>query len=715
MLPDELTAILRGDHSSPFAELGPQRVPGGWRFRTFQPKAERVDLIDAGPMTRLADEGLFEIELAEPLDNWRVEVTNHEGHSWEILDPYSFRPQLSDFDLHLLGEGTLIRGHETFGAKVQHRNGVPGVRFAVWAPNAKRVSVVGPFNHWDGRCHPMQLRGGSGVWELFIPELVKGELYKFEVKGADGQVVEKADPYGFAAEIRPATASMVWQHDDYQWQDQDWMEKRKSLKAADEPISVYEVHLGSWRRGEDNAFLDYDSLAEQLIPYVQWLGFTHLELLPISEHPLDASWGYQTIGYFAPTSRFGNPDDFKRFVDRCHTAGLGVIIDWVPAHFPKDAHGLGFFDGTPLYEHADPRKGEHRDWGTLIFNYGRNEVKSFLMSNAIFWAEVYHVDGFRVDAVASMLYLDYSREADDWIPNEHGGNENYDAVAFLKEFNERIHGEFPGILTFAEESTSWPAVSRPTYDGGLGFGLKWNMGWMNDNLEYFELEPVHRAFHHYKITFSLLYAFSENFILPFSHDEVVHGKGSMLDKMPGDVWQKFANLRLLYTWMFAHPGKKLLFMGCEFGQWNEWNFDQSLDWHLADNGQHQQLMLCVKDLNRLYAEHPVLHTRDFSGEGFQWLDANDNEAGVLSFMRWAEDGSCAIVILNLTPVVREGYRVGAPHVGPWGNVFNSDSEFYGGSNIGPPFPLTAEEQPSQGQDHSFMVDLPPLGALVLMA
>ena len=559
-------------------------------------------------------------------------------------------------------------------------DGIPGVLFAVWAPNAERVSVVGDFNHWDGRCHPMRVRGGSGVWELFVPDLEPGALYKYEIRNRhSGAVVLKIDPYGQAFEQRPHTASIVTPEATYRWQDQDWLQRRRDHDWQHAPMSIYEVHLGSWQRGPEGEFLNYRELAERLVPYVAELGFTHIELLPVTEHPYDPSWGYQTTGYYAPTSRFGDPDDFRYFVDYCHQHGIGVFLDWVPAHFPKDAHGLARFDGTPLYEHEDPRRGEHLDWSTLIFNYGRNEVKNFLLSSAMYWLEEFHLDGLRVDAVASMLYLDYSRT--DWIPNQYGGRENLEAIDFLRELNIVVHEALPGVLMMAEESTSWPAVSRPVHDGGLGFDLKWNMGWMNDTLDYIAHEPMHRHYHHDQLTFSMMYAFTENFLLPLSHDEVVHGKQSMLHKMPGDEWQKFANLRVLYTYMFTHPGKKLLFMGTEFGQGMEWNSAQTLDWYVLDYPLHRGVSRLVADLNRLYCNSPALYHYEFDWQGFEWIDCHDADQSIVSFMRKSEDGYL-VVIVNFTPVPRYNYRIGVPHTGRYREIFNSDSAYYGGSNVG---------------------------------
>lgn len=716
-------SIVNGEHGAPYDILGMHPLPdGGVVIRTFQPYALEVTALEKGTdnrfqLEKVHDDGFFELALPKHnIFKYSLVLKGFDGFEWEAEDPYSFPLQISDFDLYLLGEGTHYRTYKNMGAHLVEIDGVKGVRFAVWAPNAVRVSVIGWFNRWDGRHHPMQQRGSSGLWELFIPSLCPGDLYKFEIKGPNGFLGQKSDPYAFASEVRPRTASVVHNLNDYTWEDSDWMAARRETNWMEKPISVYEVHLGSWQRmPEDyNRWLTYREFAERLIPHVKSHGFTHIELMPISEHPFDGSWGYQTIGYYAPTSRFGSPQDLKYLIDRCHQEGIGVIVDWVPAHFPKDAHGLGYFDGTHLYEHADPRKGEHMDWGTLIFNYGRNEVKTFLLSNAMFWADVYHIDGFRVDAVASMLYLDYSREDGEWIPNEFGGRENLEAVEFLKKFNEIIHHDYPGMLTFAEESTAWPMVSRPTYLGGLGFDLKWNMGWMHDTLEYFAKEPVHRKYHHNHITFSLLYAFTENFILPFSHDEVVHGKGSLLDKMPGDLWQKFANLRLLYAYMYSHPGKKLLFMGAEFGQWDEWNCHTSLDWHLTQWESHQKLQKLMTDLNLLYTGEPALHQVDFSWEGFEWVDFHDAEQSVVSFVRKALNPADHIVVaMNFTPVPRSGYRVGVPGPGKYLEVFNTDSEIYGGGNVGNNGELAAEPIPWQDNDYSVLMTIPPLGAVFL--
>lgn len=624
---------------------------------------------------------------------------------------------LTDFDLHLIGEGTHYKNYEKLGAHVLEIDGIKGVHFAVWAPNAKRVSVIGDFNHWDGEKHPMKLLGDSGIWEIFIPGLDEGELYKFEVKSKyRGYKEQKSDPFAFFFEVRPKSAAIVYNIENkHKWQDAEWLEIRRKKNWFESPVAIYEVHLGSWMRApeDNNRFLTYRELADKLIPHVKNLGFTHIELLPISEHPLDASWGYQTIGYFAPTSRHGRPEDLMYFVDKCHQNEIGVIIDWVPAHFPKDAHGLGYFDGTCLYEHEDPRKGEHRDWGTLIFNYGRNEVANYLISNALFWLEKYHIDGLRVDAVASMLYLDYSRGPGDWIPNIYGGNENLEAINFLKKFNEIVHQYHPGVLTIAEESTAWTGVSRPTYLGGLGFSMKWNMGWMHDTLEYFSKDAVYRKYHANNLTFSILYAFTENFILPFSHDEVVYGKRSMLDKMPGDMWQKFANLRALYGYMYGHPGKKLLFMGSEFGQWREWNFDESLDWHLLQYEPHKKLQRFLSDLNNLYITEPAMHEIDFEWHGFEWIDFHDSDNSVISFIRRAKNHDDFLVfVFNLTPIPRFGYRIGVPHGGFYREILNSDSEIYWGGNLGNAGGVHADNVPYHARQFSLNLILPPFSVLI---
>jgi 1,4-alpha-glucan branching enzyme len=623
---------------------------------------------------------------------------------------------LTDFDLYLFNEGTHARVYEKLGAHLTKVDGKAGAAFAVWAPNADAVSVIGEFNKWDPVATPLHPRGSSGIWQGFVPGIRQGTLYKYSIKPKFAKNrIDKADPFGFAAELRPRTASVVWDIDKYEWQDQAWTDRRSEHQALAAPISIYEVHLGSWKRVPDTqGFLTYHDLAEQLAEYCQMMGYTHIELMPISEHPFDPSWGYQTVGYYAPTSRFGSPDDFKAFVDILHRAGIGVLLDWVPAHFPRDPHGLANFDGSALFEHADPRQGEHPDWGTKIFNYDRTEVRSFLISNAVFWVEKYHIDGLRVDAVASMLYLDYSREAGQWIPNQYGGRENLGAITFLQKMNEVVHTECPGVLTIAEESTAWPQVSRPPYMGGLGFSLKWNMGWMHDTLQYISQEPIHRRWHHNELTFSLLYAFQENFVLPFSHDEVVHGKGSLLNKIPGDAWQKFATLRVLFAYMFGHPGKKLLFQGMDFGQGDEWTESHSVDWHLLNFPLQGGLQRCVADLQRVYRSQPALHEVDFDWHGFEWLESHDNENSVFAFLRKALDpNNMVAVACNFTPVPRLGYRIGVPTGGLWRELFNTDSSLYAGSNIGNGGMVWADDVPWAGQPHSLKLTLPPLAGLYL--
>jgi 1,4-alpha-glucan branching enzyme len=622
---------------------------------------------------------------------------------------------ITDYDLYLFGEGNHTRIYDKLGAHTVTADGVQGVHFALWAPNADRVSVVGDFNAWDGRRDGMRSLGASGVWAAFVPEAKEGQRYKYEIHTRQGALLLKSDPYGAAFELPPATASIICRPD-YQWGDHEWMKNRASRGSwFDRPMATYEVHLGSWARVPEDGgrYLTYRELAARLIPYVKEMGYSHIELLPVMEHPFSGSWGYQVTGFYAPTSRFGPPQDFKAFVDECHRHGLAVILDWVPGHFPKDAYALAWFDGTALYEHADPRQGEHRDWGTLIFNYGRNEVRNFLLANALYWLAEYHVDGLRVDAVASMLYLDYSRKEGEWVPNRFGGRENLDAVEFLRQLNTLTHAEQPGSLTIAEESTSWPSVSRPTYVGGLGFTYKWNMGWMNDILEYVKQDPIHRRWDHRHLTFSLLYAFSENFILPFSHDEVVHGKGSMFGRIPGDDWQKAATLRALYGLMYSHPGKKLMFMGAEFGQGREWNYDHSLDWHLLDEPLHRGLREYVKDLNRLYTSEAPLHEIDFDPAGFEWIDCNDSENSVVSFIRRAKNGEIVVAILNFTPVPRDGYRIGVPMAGAYDELVNSDGEMYGGSNLGNQGVVFTEPIASHGHAQSLRLNLPPLGCLWL--
>ncbi len=624
---------------------------------------------------------------------------------------------LSDFDRYLMGEGTHERAYEKMGAHLVTMEGRDGVVFSVWAPNAREVSVIGEFNGWDGRHHPMH-PSDSGIWTLFIPGLPEYTVYKYRITARDGQIFDKSDPYGFFMEERPRTGSVVVDLDRYGWQDQDWMAGRAEKQSLESPLSIYEVHLASWRRLPDERwgqrYLTYRELADTLIPYVVEMGYTHIELMPIAEHPFDGSWGYQVLGFFAPTSRFGTPSDFMYFVDQCHQNSIGVILDWVPAHFPKDGSGLNYFDGTHLYSHEDPLQGEHQDWGTLIFNYGRNEVRSFLISNALFWLDKYHIDGLRVDAVASMLYLDYSRPEGQWVPNKYGGRENLDAIHFLRKTNEVVHGNFPGILTIAEESTSWPMVSRPTYLGGLGFSLKWNMGWMHDTLSYMAKDPLFRRYHHNQLTFGMLYAFHENFVLPLSHDEVVHGKGSLINKMPGDDWQKFANLRAYFGFMWTYPGKKLLFMGGDFGQWQEWNYDKGLEWEALKAPNHGGLKRFVRDLNLVYRSEPALYANDFDWSGFSWIDANDSDNSVLSYVRYARDQRDFLVIVcNFTPVVRQEYQIGVPRGGTYRELINSDLEVYWGSGIRNPDPLRSSERAVHGMDHSLSLTLPPLSTLIL--
>nr|WP_232020643.1 1,4-alpha-glucan branching protein GlgB [Methylocaldum marinum] len=712
----ELQRIILARHHDPFAVLGRHRTENGDVIRAMIPQAETIRIGENGPnLQRISGTDVFECHLHHDTvvpQHYRLFWTDKSGQPQSHIDPYTFPPQLADFDLHLFGEGKHRHIYRILGAHPRAVDGIEGILFATWAPNAERISVVGDFNAWDGRRHPMRVRGASGVWELFIPELEPGTLYKFEIRNRDqGNILLKTDPYGRQFELRPNTASLVVSDRAYAWKDDDWMQHRSSRDWLHEPMSVYEVHMGSWRRDSEDNFLNYRELAEQLVAYVKEQGFSHIELLPITEHPLDASWGYQTTGYFAPTSRFGTPDDFRYFVDYCHQNGIGVFLDWVPAHFPKDAHGLAYFDGTPLYEHEDPRLGEHRDWGTLIYNYGRNEVRNFLIGSALFWLEEFHLDGLRVDAVASMLYLDYSRQPGDWIPNKYGGNENLEAIAFLRELNTVTHQQFPGTLIMAEESTAWPQVTRPTWTGGLGFSMKWNMGWMHDTLVYMSKDPIHRHYHHDQLTFGLLYAFTENFILPFSHDEVVHGKGSMLQKMPGDEWQRFANLRLLYTFMFTYPGKKLLFMGCEFGQGGEWNFNKALDWYVLEYPIHSGLKRLVSDVNQLYRDNRALHEDDFDQKGFEWIDCHDAPQSILSYLRRSSD-AFAVMVFNFTPVPRQNYRIGVPEPGVYREVFNSDARDYGGSDVGNT-EMTAEATEWMGRPYSICLTLPPLGGIVV--
>jgi len=724
---DQIKKIIAAEHHDPFSVLGMHEAEvqdkKGLVVRAFLPEAERAFVVAGGkaaeetPMSKIHASGLFECQFKNrsTFFSYKIKTIARSGQTRIFPDPYCLPPVLSDYDLYLFAEGNHDTIYEKLGAHCIVHAGVAGVLFAVWAPNALRVSVVGNFNNWDGRRHPMRVRGSFGIWELFIPEMTEGELYKYEIKARDGSLIIKADPYGFYSETRPKTSSIVYALDTHAWKDGQWIARRDASDPLKQPVSVYEVHLGSWMRvpEEDNRFLTYRELAPKLIAYVEEMGYTHIEFMPVLAHPYDASWGYQVTGYFSPTPRFGPPEDLMYLIDRCHQHGIGVILDWVPAHFPKDAHALAQFDGTCLYEHADTRKGEHREWGTLVFNYGRNEVSNFLISSALFWLDKYHFDGLRVDAVASMLYLDYSREPGEWVPNQFGGNENLEAIAFLKKLNEIVYRYFPGTLMIAEESTAWPGVSRPTYLGGLGFGLKWNMGWMHDTLEYFSKDPVHRKYHHQNLTFSLLYAFYENFILPFSHDEVVHGKGSLIGKMPGDEWQKFAGLRLLFGYMFCHPGKKHLFMGNDFGQWSEWDHNASLEWHLLAYPPHRSLLNFVRDLNRIYQAEPALYEIDFHCSGFEWIDFHDADAGIISFIRKANDPrDFVVVVCNFTPVLRQGYCVGVPQPGFYRELLNSDSAHYWGGNWGNSGGVQAESVPWSGRPCSFTIALPPLSILI---
>ncbi|MBB5694576.1 1,4-alpha-glucan branching protein GlgB [Muricoccus pecuniae] len=708
---EAIQAIVEGRHGDPFAVLGAH----GGRVRSFQPGALSVEAVPAGgapvALGQVHDIGMFEGEV--PAGPYTLRIT-WPGGVQETEDPYAFGPLLGDMDIYLFSEGRHHEMGRVFGARAMTVEGVPGVRFAVWAPNARRVSVVGEFNNWDGRRHPMRLRGGAGVWEIFVPRLAPGARYKYEILGAHGGVLPlKADPVAAQSELAPGTSSIVTKPVSHPWNDAAWMDRRAGLQAPDAPISIYEVHPSSWWRAENGEAPDWDGLAARLIPYVRGMGFTHVELLPIMEHPFGGSWGYQPLGLFAPTARFGTPEGFSRFVDHCHEAGIGVILDWVPAHFPSDPHGLGQFDGTALYEHADPREGFHRDWNTLIYNFGRNEVRGFLIASALHWLEHYHVDGLRVDAVASMLYRDYSRNAGEWVPNIHGGRENLEAVAFIKELNEVVRARCPGAIMVAEESTAWPGVSASVSEGGLGFHYKWNMGWMHDTLHYMQEDPVNRRWHHGQMTFGLVYAFSEKFMLPLSHDEVVHGKGSLLRKMPGDDWQKRANLRAYLSFMWTHPGKKLLFMGGEIAQPTEWNHDTQIPWHLLDDPRHRGVQELVRDLNRAYRAHPALHQRDADPAGFAWVVGDDAGNSVLAFLRYAEGAAPALVVCNLTPVPREGYRIGVPSAGWWREILNSDAASYGGSGLGNAGGAEAREEASHGQPASLTLTLPPLATLIL--
>jgi 1,4-alpha-glucan branching enzyme len=744
--PDQVERIVWNQHHDPFEVLGSHPIEQDgktvWVVRAYLPNAsaawvvlpeERMEY----PMQTVHNPHFFECTIDIPeLANYQLRIVEGE-HERVIYDPYAFRsPRLTDFDLHLFAEGNHHRIYEKLGAHATEMNGVKGVYFAIWAPNARNVSVLGDFNYWDGRKNQMR-KGPTGVWELFIPSIGVGDRYKYEIKNQDGHIYEKSDPYGFQQEVRPKTASIVTDLDAYNWNDGDWMEQRRHTDALTQPISVYELHLGSWLHassaepaqlpnGETEPvvivselkpgarFLTYRELALRLIPYVKDLGYTHIEMLPIAEHPFDGSWGYQVTGYYACTSRYGSPQDFMYFIDQCHQNGIGVIVDWVPGHFPKDGHGLAYFDGSHLYEHADPRKGEHKEWGTLVFNYNRHEVRNFLVANALFWFDKYHIDGIRVDAVASMLYLDYCREEGEWLPNQYGGRENLEAADFLRQTNHVIFSYFPGILSIAEESTSWPMVSWPTYMGGLGFNLKWNMGWMHDMLDYFSMDPWFRQFHQNNITFSMWYHHSENFMLALSHDEVVHGKSNIIGKIPGDRWQKFANVRCLFAYMFTHPGKKTLFMGMEFGQWSEWNVWGDLEWHLFEYEPHQQLKKFMADLNQIYRREPALYTQDFGRAGFEWIDCSDNRHSVVAFIRRAKDSDdFAIAVCNFTPQPHSHYRIGVPEAGFYTELFNSDAREYGGSNMGNLGGKWTDEWSYHNLPYSIDLCLPPLGVLIL--
>ncbi len=725
LLLSNIKVLSQGRHHDPFSFLGRHPIAikdesgkpvQKWRIAVWLPTAEKAE-VEGFELERIEGTDLFFICLSEE-DN--AKVSTHYTVSWieadnsvhEVITPYTFMPHLGELDLHLFSEGQHWELYDILGAHLVSIDGVEGVKFAVWAPSAERVSVVGDFNGWHGLRHPMRVNGSSGVWELFIPGLHAGDIYKFEIRNRNtGHCFTKTDPYARSMELRPKTGCII-ERSDYQWQDASWLEKKQTFDWQKSPINIYEVHLGSWQKDDDGNFLNYREIAHKLVEYVKWMGFTHIELLPISEHPLDQSWGYQTSGYFAPTSRFGSPEDFCYFIDHCHQNDIGVFLDWVPAHFPKDEFALARYDGSALYEHEDPRIGEHQDWGTYIFNFGRNEVRNFLISNALYWLKEMHIDGLRVDAVASMLYLDYSRKQGEWIPNKYGGRENIEAIEFMKVLNEQVHVQCPGAVVMAEESTSWPMVSRPTWMGGLGYSMKWNMGWMNDTLEYFEKEPIYRQFHHNELTFSQMYAYTENFILPLSHDEVVHLKGSLIGKMPGDDWQKAANLRLLLAYQALNPGKKLLFMGGEFGQWQEWSEARGLDWYLCDQPLNRGVQLFSKALNEVYKSNPALYQYDFEQQGFQWIDCHDYQQSVLSFLR-SSDNEQLVCIFNFTPVVRNHYRIGLPVEGGYEELINSDAEVFGGSNVGNAGYVESEPVPWMNLPHSVELTLPPLSVVVL--
>jgi 1,4-alpha-glucan branching enzyme len=721
-------ALIQANHATPFDLLGPHEVTWEGKkalsVRAFLPTAHQAWVVDpqhqqSRPMRKIHPAGFYEAICPWTeqgnRERYQLRMAEEGGQVKTLHDPYSFEPLLTDFDRYLLSEGRHWNSYDKMGAQLRVIDGVAGVNFAVWAPNAETVALVGDFNEWDGRRNLMRKHIPSGIWELFVPGLKAGEKYKFRVRSMYGEVIDKSDPYGFAAELPPCTASIVTDLSTHAWRDDSWMARRRETNWLEKPISVYECHLGSWKRdwNRHHGWMSYRDLAHELVKYCQEMNYTHVELLPVSEHPFTGSWGYQTVGYFAATSRYGTPEDFMYFVDYCHQHDIGVILDWVPAHFPKDAHGLRQFDGSALYEHSDPRQGEHPDWGTMIFNYGRNEVRNFLLTNALFWLDKYHIDGLRVDAVASMLYLDYSRKEGEWIPNQYGGRENIEAIHFLRDFNRLSHEHHPGVLTIAEESTAWGGVSKPTDVGGLGFSLKWNMGWMNDTIRYMKKDPIHRGHHHGELTFSLIYAFTENFALPLSHDEVVHGKGSLLGQMPGDLWQKFANLRLLYTYMWTHPGKKLLFMGCDFAQWSEWNYDDSIQWDLLQWGSHAGVKKLVGDLNKLVRQEPALHEVDFNYQGFEWIDCNNGHDSVLSFVRRAKNpDDFVVVVINFTPVVRKDFTIGVPKAGHYSEIFNSDSGYYDGTNVGNFLGAQTKDGAMHGRPCSLSFTLPPLATVV---
>lgn len=721
--PVDILKIINAESTDPYSVLGMHAIKDeGLIVRAFLPNAENIKMIkdsdNSGyPMEKTHESGLFEVFIKGEREffTYSLEVTDKTGTCFKVHDPYSFMPVLTDFDMHLFNEGTHHEIYEKLGSHIMTVDGIKGTLFATWAPCALRVSVVGDFNQWDGRRHQMRCLGCSGVWEIFIPEAGQGDRYKYEIKTRNDGIYIKSDPYAFYAELRPGTASIVHDISGYEWRDASWIKERDMSNIYRKPISIYEVHLGSWARvsEEDNRFLTYREMADRLVSYIKEMGFTHVEFLPVSEHPFDGSWGYQVTGYYAITSRYGTPEDFMFLVDELHKNGIGVIVDWVPAHFPKDAHGLARFDGTAAYEHANPKQGEHPDWGTLIFNYGRNEVRSFLVSNAVFLFKEYHIDGLRVDAVASMLYLDYGKKKGEWIPNKYGGHENIEAVEFLRHLNSTVYSYFPGIMMIAEESTSWAQVTKPPFTGGLGFSFKWNMGWMNDFLRYISMDPVYRKYHHNYLTFSIMYAMSENYIQVLSHDEVVHGKCSMIGKMPGDYWQKFAGLRVSYGYMFGHPGKKLMFMGNEIGQFIEWNYQNSIDWNLLDYEMHKKLQYYIKDLNKLYTSEKAMHQIDFDYEGFEWIDCNDYDHSIISFIRKGQDCEDTLIfVCNFTPVVHNSYRIGVPFDLFYKEVFNSDSDIYGGSNVGNMGGLQAEQVACHGRQYSLGIQIPPLAMVV---